>query len=246
MVNIANRLAALHYPRTFPVTTLVDADEDTPGDYQIQIQANSTTAQLRRKVGGIWQNVFGATVTQAQAFAFQNVLALSYPNHRAVLTQNAQWRALYNVANRVLVYVDRTNTAVVHAAEETVPCHDCFVVCRLDANITIDHQRPQAGNDLEPVCKVFRAMGLTLDAPLGRKGVHYANIWPALVGGQAGAGIGTRNAKYTLNDIGKIYYTLSEWGNQYANLTSACLNHIINLRPLCNACNTPNRNVQYF
>jgi len=44
----------------------------------------------------------------------------------------------------------------------------------------------------------------------------------------------------------KIYFTLSEWNNQYQVLVDACLNHIINLRPLCNACNSPNRNLQYF
>ena len=246
MVDIASRLNAAHYQRTKAVTTLVDADEDTPADYQVLIAANSTTAQLRRRVGGMWQNVVGATVTRAQAVQFQNIIALNYPNHRDVLTQNAQWRTLYNVANRALQYVDRANNAVVKAAEASVPCHDCDIVCRLDANITIDHQRPQAGNDLEPICKVFRAMGLTLDGPDGRKGQHFGGIWPALVGGQASNNIGTRNAKYTLNDIGAIYYTLSEWNNQYGNLASDCLNHIINLRPLCNACNSPNRNVRHF
>jgi hypothetical protein len=163
--------------------------------------AHANVAQLRTKVGANWQNVPGATVSLAQAAAFEGLIALHYPTHRDVLTHNAQWRAIYNVANRVLSYVDRANAPAPHAAEETVPCHDCNLVCRLDANITIDHQRPQAGNEMEPVCKVFRAMGLTLDGPSGRKGLNVVGAWRASVGGLANAGVGTLNAKYTLNNI---------------------------------------------
>jgi len=46
------------------------------------------------------------------------------------------------------------------APGDTVPCHDCGLVLPL-RNIEIDHQRPVAGSTTEPVCKVFRAMGLT-------------------------------------------------------------------------------------
>ena len=250
MVNVSQRLAAIHYPRNKNVFTIVDADEDEPATYQVQIPSNQTTAFLRQKIGQNWQNVAGAAVTLAQANQFDTIMGYTYAAHRDVLVNNAQWRAIYNVANRALFYIDHTNAQVHKPGEDSVPCHDCGLVCRLDATITIDHQRPQAGNELEPVCKVFRAMGLTIDGPTGRKGTHGTVAgWPAAVGGLASANVGTLNAKYTLNNIGKIYYTLIQWSNpagNYRALVEDCMNHIMNLRPLCSACNSPNRNVRHF
>lgn len=246
-MQIAYRLVANHNVRTKLVSTIIAGDEHTDlANERIRIAAGATTAQLQQRVMGVWQDVAGAQVTHAQAIQFETFMAQSYPAHRNVLTNNVYWRTFYNVAMRTLNYVDAGGAAVVRAAVETVPCYDCELVCRLDANITIDHQRPQGGNELEPICKVWRAMGLTIDGPDGLKGQDIILHWGPLVGGLASANVGTRAAKYTLNNAGKIYYTLSEWNNEYGTLVSQSLNHIVNLRPLCHACNTPNRNVAYF
>ncbi|MBS0422978.1 MAG: hypothetical protein JSR71_00765 [Proteobacteria bacterium] len=79
--------------------------------------------------------------------------------------------------------------------------------------------------------------------PTGPKGQGVIAAYSAAVGGAAGAGAGL-NEKYTLNDRGQIFYTLVKCAGTGASMTmeERCLNHVINLRPLCGACNTSNRN----
>jgi hypothetical protein len=252
MQRMINRLNAVHYDRNNPVVTIVNgAEHDAmPPTHRVRIAPNTTSAVLQHRVGPHWLNVPGvAPVTQANMTAFVNFIRNNtYPNHRAALTNSVPWRTFYNVANRVLTYLDQAGAPLAPAPNpETVACYDCGLVLPLH-NITVDHQRPQGGNQHEPVAKVFRAMGLTVDAAAGPKGTHFSAAQVPLVGGVAGAGVGTLQAKYTLNDVGKIYYTIADWCGVLADqtMTTACMNHIVNLRPLCNACNTPNRNIRHF
>jgi hypothetical protein len=115
-------------------------------------------------------------------------------------------------------------------------------------NMTIDHQRPQAGNPVEATCKDFRAFGLTEGDPTGFKGSDYRIMNMANVGRVAGVANATLREKYTLNNVGQIYYTIADWAGLVGNgeLDTACMHHVINLRPLCGRCNSPNRNVQYY
>jgi hypothetical protein len=67
----------------------------------------------------------------------------------------ARWQAFYKVGMRVMNYVDNAGLAVAHAPEQTVPCFGCDLLCPFDVNITIDHQRPQAGNESDPSVRSF-------------------------------------------------------------------------------------------
>ncbi|MDN2709850.1 hypothetical protein O0880_10530 [Janthinobacterium sp. SUN118] len=216
------------------------------------INTNQTVVRLQNKAPGarLFVDVPGASATALQVNAFVNFIvghSFAFGQHRAVLN-HAPWRNLYNVAPRVLAYMDSHGAAVVNPATDSVPCVDCDILLPIN-NITIDHQRPQNGRFEEAVCKVFRSIGLTTGRPTGPKGIHFANLHAATVGGVVGgAPIPVRVAKYTLNDMGKIYYTLAQWCGLTVNgeLFNACMDHMINLRPLCHSCNTPLRNVAYF
>ncbi len=254
MLTVPNRLNAVHYPRPRDVVTIRNGVEVSaqPATRRIFVAANATQAILQQRVvlhgQAHWQAVLGvAPVTRQQLVQFAAIIQQSYlDNHHRDVLQEAQWRGLYHVGQRVLSYLGGDGLPL-HPAPmtDTVPCADCGLVLPL-RNIQIDHQRPFAGNDCEPVCKVFRAMGLTVGGPDGRKGGAVVAAYAAQVGGQQGPANATKGDKYTLSDRGAIFYTLVNWAGKSMLLEERCLNHIINLRPLCGACNTPNRNTRHF
>jgi hypothetical protein len=260
MLSNLNKYFAPHYAarRFDTVCTIVNGVEQVVPNRRLYIAANAANAlELQNQLGGFgmpWTQVVGsAHITGAQAQAFVDIINKSYGDnqHRRVL-DHPDWRAIYGVAIRPLTYLGHGGAPMVApAADYTVPCHDCHLVLPL-RNIAIDHQRPVSGSDSEPVCKVFRAMGLTQSGPAGPKGTSVVAAYSAAVGGVAGVApargaVGVaRDAKYTLNDRGQMFYSLVKWADDLMSLEECCLNHVINLRPLCGACNTSNRNVQYY
>jgi hypothetical protein len=255
--DMVTRLNANHNVRTRDVVTIVSGHETGVHTRRIRIAANGTTAQLQSRppgaaMGSPWADIVGATVTRPQMVAFVNFLennSYAAGHHRNVLN-NAVWRVFYNYAARPLAYIDNANVAVVKPHEASLPCFDCELVLPV-RNIQIDHQRPQAGNPVEPVCKVFRSLGLTLEAATGPKGLHFGGVHMASVGGVAGiAGAAPGSpGKYTLSDRGQIYFTIADWCGLVdppSELDEACMNHVINLRPLCSNCNPANRNTRHF
>ncbi|WP_147297860.1 hypothetical protein [Trinickia dinghuensis] len=239
------RLSRL-YDVSKPAVSIVTGRSGPADGAQLFIKKGPLNASLRRQVGGSkWQIVQTVSLTQIQAF--ERIIsdhACNFGDHRAIMDLD-KWKDFYHLEDRTISYVDKANQAVPPVAEPTVPCYDCGIVLPLK-NITIDHQRPQAGNELEPLCKVFRAMGLTIDGPAKGKGLDAVATWRGQVGGLACQATNTRDAKYTLNDVGTIYYTLCDAASQYGELINDCFDHYINLRPLCGACNKPNRNASYY
>jgi hypothetical protein len=160
------------------------------------------------------------------------------------IAANQQWRQFYASKNRPIVYEDSVGQTS-FKMEGSVPCVDCRMAVRENL-ITVDHQRPQAGNDLEPICKVFRAVGLTIAGPGGRKGIAVAGgLATKITGGPIPASGGSMDDRHSLNLAGAIYLTLIEGIGKTAEFKSMCLNHFVNLRPLCHSCNSPNRNVAH-
>lgn len=145
---------------------------------------------------------------------------------------NPQWQAFYLVADRDVATLDRAGGAGT-ASKSSVPCWKCRVLLPLDC-IHIDHSRPQAGGQIEAIAKVLRALGLTQGAPRGAKSVAFA--------GAAGAAASSLSQRYTLSDRGTTFFTLlNRVGEQrpevMPEVSRLCLNHYINLRPLCPGCN---------
>ena len=188
----------------------------------------------------------GKSVTRDQVVQFVKILdEHSYsPTVYTNVFNHTWWKAYYGFGSRSVKYMGATGEAL-GAAENTYPCHDCKLILP-ERLITVDHQRPQAGHAYEAVIKVFRAMGLAQGTPKGHKGQTVVGYWAGLVGGVSGPPSGSTDDRYSTNDIGSIYLTLVAWAGETAALETACMHHMINLRPLCPSCNSPTRNVQKY
>lgn len=216
-----------------------------PANKRVLIRARSSKAVLQS--GPAWTDIASCEITINNLSSFiARIEHFSFPGeHRSVLTFHP-WRTFYHVAKRQLAYLDSNGSLVNNKPpEDSVACFDCGLLQPLKA-IHIDHQRPQVGNSCEPICKVFRAMGLTVDGPRGPKGTEFAGKWTTGVAGRAGVATGFHPSKYTLNDIGMLYYTLAVWSKADFTLSQHCLHHIMNLRPLCMGCNRPGRNQRHY
>lgn len=215
-----------------------------PANMRMLIRAGSAKAVLQ--TGPTWTDDASSEITiNNVSNLIARVESYSFPGeHRSVLAFNP-WRRFYHVASRQLAHLDENGSSVNKPPEDSAACVDCGLLLPL-RTIHIDHQRPQTGNSLEPICKVFRAMGLTVDGPQGRKGAEFAGKWTAGAAGLAGIATGVHPLKYTLNRIGMLYYTLAVWSKTDFTLAQHCLHHVINLRPLCMACNKPGRNRRHY
>ncbi len=252
--NVMNILKPQPADRNFAAATITAGKfEDLRPNRQVFIQANDNSAVLQKRTGpGLWGPIVpAATVTLGQMqkfFSFIEEFGYWDDKHRNCIRE-AVWRGLYNVQVRPLTYRNRDDTVKPTPPAETVACYDCGIVLPL-SHIDIDHQRPKGGkkviaNANEPVCKCFRAMGLTKGGSKGLKGASLLAQFALAVGGAAAA-VGTDVDRYTLSDVGQIYYTLINEQGDRTTLEQLCLNHIANLRPLCGVCNKPNRNKAKF
>ncbi len=159
----------------------------------------------------------------------------------------AEWRTFYGVQDPPMystMYIDK-NHNVKLAQDPLVPCRACGIVLPLKV-ITIDHRHPQTGGAVGAVCKVFRGLGLTVGGPKGAKSKQWQNTQTATnVGGTAKV-IGSTNERYSLTETGLIYYTMFKEAGALQKLYDACMNNILNLRPVCGPCNSRLRNSGAF
>ncbi|PMS16643.1 hypothetical protein C0Z18_22655 [Trinickia dabaoshanensis] len=165
------------------------------------------------------------------------------------------FRTLYNVAERDLVYYQGGNQGTKRVL--SAPCMICGLVLPL-ANLTIDHQRPQSGGELEAVAKVFRTFGLTKEGPKGPKGLliqaHLRSVNPSLATfgsvapqpGRAAAAGTSLSERYTLNDQGALLLSFVLAAGEIQKLKTSCMNSIVNLRPACGVCNSSRGNPLKF
>lgn len=186
-----------------------------------------------------------ATVTLAQATTFFNFVEDSYKssNYRDVKS-NAQWRAVYNVEDNVLhLYVHRIHGSMAKP-ESMVSCRACGIVLPLKV-ITVDHQAPQTGGDIGAICRIFRGLGLTRGGARGNKNKTAVQANTVAVGGTV-ANLGSWDERYSLNDAGTIYYSIIKEANQLGKLAEHCMQHMLNLRPVCGPCNSRLKNSGAF
>jgi hypothetical protein len=177
-----------------------------------------------------------ATLTFAQiAAVLGNIDQAGFTNHLDIKS-HAGWRAFYQIIPRDLPTLNRDDSAGAPLHKDSAPCWKCRILMPLDC-MHIDHSRPQAGGEIEAVAKVFRANGLTVGGPKGAKGVAYITALGAPVAAAA-----TVHDRYTLNDAGTALFTLicrvgEHRHDVITTLNQLCMNHYINLRPMCLACN---------
>lgn len=170
------------------------------------------------------------------------------PNQYRLVKQNLHWQALYHhQQNYPFPTIDKQGVAGT-SHEEAAPCVGCNVLMPYRC-LTVDHQRPQVGGDLLAVMRVFRALGLTVGGPQGRKGLSALQNHAASVGGVQPAPNGQAVQKNQLNIQGQMYFTLlREDDDVWANVKTQAMHHYVNLRPMCGPCNSQlgNQNAGYF
>ncbi|QJE01791.1 hypothetical protein HH212_18610 [Massilia forsythiae] len=159
------------------------------------------------------------------------------------VTDDILFQKLYDVKKRWLMYIEAgdSSTREVWSA----PCMICGLVLPM-RNLTVDHQRPQSGGEIEAVLKTFRAFGLTMEGPRGGKGkivlqhiTAGAQLEPVLTRpGRFGLGGFNINDRYTLNDDGAVLYSFVVDAGEKALLQSQCMHGLMNLKPACQTCNS--------
>lgn len=169
----------------------------------------------------------------------------------ANVTEAILFKAIYDVRDRPFFYVE--NGIDTQKNIESAPCMECGLLLPL-RNLTVDHQRPQTGGALEAILKTFRAFGLTKEGPKGAKGqmilAHLRTgipLHPAVPKLGRGPLAGTSVVdRYTLSDEGAILYSFIIEGGNLEDLKSNCMHGLLNLRPLCGACNSGRGNPLKF
>lgn len=170
--------------------------------------------------------------------------AFAVNTYREVL-DHPDFRKLYKMKLRELTYF-KNGVDGKGEFEETGACTKCALVLPW-YNLTIDHQRPQDGGEIEAVLKTLRALGLTVEGPQGDKGRIIRGLMPR------GRGVRPKldrliplpgvdlNKRYTLNHEGTIFYTLICAARHERYLGTQCMHGLLNLRPYCNRCNSSRR-----
>jgi hypothetical protein len=171
--------------------------------------------------------------------------------HRNAINNN-EWRQYYRATPRNFSYITAAHPTGAPQSQDSAPCADCGLLLPLE-QMQIDHIHPQEGNPLHPIIKVFRSIGLTVGPPKGHFGNAVQNQVPV---GQSRAPKGkllaaARGPKYVGNFApvaDRNRHTSSDAGNAIFSLFyhapggmtalgNACLNSLVNLRPLCGVCN---------
>jgi len=139
------------------------------------------------------------------------------------------WQMIHRLSRRPISYL--INDALVsQLVNDSIPCCSCGVIMTLDAT-TIDHRHPQAGGQQYAARKVLRAMGLTQAAARSDAGqvISEFSRFAQDRMGQPGC---------TLTYIGMIFFTCLYLSGKYQEFSLTCLNHPVNLQPMCFRCNS--------
>lgn len=187
------------------------------------------------------------TITGAQVdnfFSFFGVgMAYTAATYRKVKA-SAVWQAVYGVRGVTFQKEHKTHGLMI-SEEEAIACRVCRLVLPL-RTITIDHQKAQEGGATAALIRVFRGFGLTRYAPTGKKNIQAVATYASQVGGDPNPTIGDRAGRYTLNEPGAIYYTVFRDSGKLDDLKNSCMNHYLNLRPVCGPCNSSLSNMNVF
>jgi hypothetical protein len=233
-------------PKTAPYGTLTNA---------ALVMHPTTTISVTKPAGDVIVSIvptggpapppirFDMMVMYAKLVDQTSHAATTYANVKA----SEFWRSLYGVASRPIAYIEAGGP--VNRGVDSVPCTECGLLLPL-THITIDHQRPQAGGELEAVLKVLRTLGLTMEGPKGQKG---RLVQEHLFRGAPLAAVQTRpnrpaavgvslDARYTLTETGAVFLSVCNAAGALPELKSRCMNNFLNLAPRCQPCNSSRGN----
>jgi len=186
-------------------------------------------------------------ISLTASIPMQNIRALAnnideyhHANYRNVML-NSAWRSLYQVRKRSLLQIGTDGLTDYNVSTESVPCYDCGYIFPLE-NITVDHQKPQTGGVFLAIAKVFRAFGYAEEQSQGQKGRTIGGFvaLSAIPIRQSKNGT-KKDDRNTLNKEGTAIFSLL-YEKQGNILERCCMHSLINLKPLCNSCNSSKGN----
>jgi hypothetical protein len=158
---------------------------------------------------------------------------------------NPTWKSIYRHDTRGVSFVNAAG-AMITRQLDTIPCHNCGIVLPPDC-IQVDHHMPQAGGEDLYALKTLRALGLTSVAASGSKGMAVlgrglnnlrVNPKERARGNYDHLVNPTAAAKWSTNDSGTAFLSLLAYVKDGLNsVKSMCKNNLLNLTPLCGACN---------
>lgn len=189
------------------------------------------------------QEVEKLTRPELRSF-FQFVEQNTDSNYRNV-KDNLFWRSLYGVRSKQFDSYDSKANQKGTLTLDATYCPKCNVILPL-RNLTIDHQKPQKGGEIEAMMRVFRAAGLTVSTGSGTKNRYLQGQIAPLVGGNTTilkrGERGSDPDRYTLSAKGVIYFTALQHYKLTGEMLQMSMHHIVNLRPMCGPCNSSLRN----
>jgi hypothetical protein len=195
--------------------------------------SQGTNTQVLEKLSRDEMRNFFDFVGQNSVNAYRNV------------TTNNLWRQLYGVRSKQYDTYDSKANQKGTAMHDATYCQRCGIILPL-RNLTIDHQKPQKGGEVQAMLRVFRAAGLTRSTGSGTKNRFLQGQIAQTVGGnQTVLQRGQRGGdvdRYSLSSKGIIYFTLLQHWNLAGEMLQMSMHHIANLRPMCGPCNSSLRN----
>lgn len=163
------------------------------------------------------------------------------------IKKDPKWREIYDVKSDDN-YKWKNPKSGMEYQEKTdiVFCRGCGVLMPLKL-ATVDHQKPQTGGDVEAVCRVFRAFGLTKSPPSSNKSKVFFDLLADKVGGSKNIfATNSKEERYTLNSAGRIYFSYLAATKCLDEVVKKSMHSIFNLRPVCGPCNSALRNSNIF
>ncbi|OEZ55478.1 hypothetical protein [Duganella sp. HH105] len=226
---------------------------DVPGQFLYFDHSRKIASRVRRShlPPEILEEIsYGAIEEIVKTIGLYNMHDGSY----ASIKSSSTFQAFYGYAKRSVSYLE--GGAVVSKLVDTFPCRRCGIILPQEL-MTVDHQKPQAGGQLLAILKVLRAFGFTEGRPKGAKGGTLRSMrshnehWQFAM--QATPKIlpppsvpideDSKAARQTLNDQGAMIFTaLSSFGADEEVLKKQCMHSLINLKPMCQSCNSSKGN----
>ena len=259
------RKATNFRPYILSVCSLQSGQHTTNGN-KIRIKSTGTgsgyTVDVLDASDTLLRNVdseMGKTYATAGAISSLAFAKTQYSN----VVDDHLFGIIYDIQDRNLPH--SSGGSIVQKSVKSAACMECGLVLPL-RNLTIDHQRPQTGGELEAILKTFRAFGLTTEGPQGAKGkmilayvqasaqpsVQFPQQIQQIIQpiptklGRASLGGSSVENRYTLTNEGTLLYSFVVDAGKLEDLKSQCMNGLLNLRPLCGACNSSRQNPTKF
>ncbi len=189
------------------------------------------------------------TLTGTQVTNFSNLLDntdfFKKEHSYRQIKDDALWREVYKVEDVMWRRLDPTH-GLCFDNIPAVFCRQCGIEIPLRV-ASVDHQGAQTGGESKAVLRFFRAIGCTESTAKSRKGAIVLARFAAALGGDANTRLSGATDRYTLNVMGRMYYTmiLKVYGDD-SDFKKMCMHALTNLRPVCPPCNSKLQNSGVF